>query len=120
MKPAKPVSVERGQVWLVLLRPIVGQEINSKDRPCIVVSNDTFNKGSSGLVVVVPATGTDWGNPLHVRVDPPEGGLSKTSFAMCDQIRTVSSVRFGEYLGDVSQDTLREIADRVKILLDIP
>jgi len=120
VKPAKPLSVERGQVWLVLLRPTVGREINKKDRPSIVVSNDTFNKGPSELAVVVPTTGTDGGNPLHVRVDPPEGGLRDTSYALCDQIRTVSSVRLGDYLGRVSQDTLREIADRVKILLDIP
>jgi len=120
VKQSKPISKERGQVWLVLLQGALGREINTKGRPCIIVSNDTFNKGESRLVVIVPITGTDWENSLHVRIEPPEGGLKKISFAACDQVRTLdATLRFGEFLGAATEETMDRIADRLAILLDI-
>jgi mRNA-degrading endonuclease toxin of MazEF toxin-antitoxin module len=78
------------------------------------------DRGASRLAVVVPLTGTDWINRLHIRIEPPEGGLGKNSFARCDQVRTVGTMRFGGFLGTVSSKTMSDIADRLAILLDIP
>lgn len=120
MKKEDFPGVSRGQVYLVLLDPTVGREINTKDRPCIVVSNDTFNRSRAELVVVVPLTGTDFNNPLHVQIKPPQGGLSKTSYVLCDQIRTVSKIRLGKLLGAVTPGILNQLVATVMLLLEAP
>ena len=60
-----------------------------------VVSEDQFNQSPAGLVVVTPITGTDPGISAHIRVAPKEGGLTKMSLIMADQIRTISVRRLG-------------------------
>ena len=64
----------RGEIWLVDLDPTRGREQAGK-RPALVVSANAFNKGPADLVVVLPITSKAKGIPLHVRVDPPEGGV---------------------------------------------
>ena len=58
--------------------------------------------------------------PLRVRIDPPEGGLNETSWALCEAVRSISKDRLsGEAWGTVSSRTLATIAYRVKALLDL-
>ncbi len=108
----------RGQVWYVKLDPTIGHE-QAKTRPCLIISNDYFNQGRSGLVVVVPITSTNRKNPLHIEVNPPEGALFNTSYILCDQIRTISTKRLSKVLGMVSAETLYKIEYVLKVLLDI-
>jgi mRNA interferase MazF len=107
----------RGDVWLVDLDPIVGHE-EAKKRPCLVLSNNTFNESLSGLVIVIPITSTHNGFPLHITVRMPEGGLIEDSYLMCEQIRCVSIKRFSANLGKVNADTLHNVENTLKTLLD--
>lgn len=107
---------QRGEVWRVDLSPVRGHE-QSESRPAVVVSADRYNRGAAGLVIVAPMTRTDRGIPLHVRVEPPEGGLRSASFVMCDQIRCVSKDRLAERWGRLSAALLEEIEDRLRIVL---
>jgi mRNA interferase MazF len=43
--------------------------------PVAVLSEDSFNNGPAGLVVVLPLTSTIRPIPSYVVVEPPEGGL---------------------------------------------
>jgi len=114
-----PQAPSRGEVWFVDLDPTRAHE-RAGDRPVVIISTDVFNNGPSGLTVVVPLTRVDQHVPLHVRVDPLEGGLRETSFAMCDQMRTISRDRFrGTARGFLSPRTMAEVADRIRILLDL-
>ena len=63
----------RGEVWLVDVNPVRGHEQSGR-RPALVVSDDLFNRGPAGLVIVMPITSTVRTIPSHVRVSPPEGG----------------------------------------------
>jgi mRNA interferase MazF len=68
----------------------------------------------------LPLTRTRRPNPFHVPIELPEGGVSSPSFILCDQIRTISSVdRFTDKWGDVTQETMRKVEDRVKIFLSL-
>src|SRR5215469_13705549 len=98
----------RGEVWRADLEPVRGHE-QGRVRPVLVISNNTLNHGHSGLVTIVPMTTK--GRPLRsfVRIDPPEGGVSKTSFVMCDQVRTISIERLTRRFGAVSTVTLAEV-----------
>ncbi len=96
----------RGEVWSANLNPTVGHEQAGK-RPVLVISTDTFNHGPASLVFVLPLTRTDRNVPLHIPLDPPEGGVKARSFILCDALRSVSKERLlGEAWGRVSPQTL--------------
>jgi len=108
----------RGEIWLVKLDPTQGHEQAGKG-PGLVVSVDLFNHGPAGLVVIIPMTTRSKGIPFHVRVQPPEGGLDRPSFIKCEDIRSITKARLLEALGRVTEDTLAEVEDRLRILLDL-
>jgi mRNA-degrading endonuclease toxin of MazEF toxin-antitoxin module len=47
---------------------------------------------------------------LHVRIDPPEGGVRATSFALVDQVRALDRSRLVTRWGAVEPATHRQIA----------
>ena len=108
----------RGEVWLVDLNPTRGHEQAGR-RPALVVSSDVFNHGPAGLVVLIPMTTRDRRIPLHIRIDPPEGGVRKPSFAKCEDVRWVSTTRLVQRWGKVSSQTLARVGDRLRILLEL-
>jgi mRNA interferase MazF len=108
----------RGEVWLVDLNPTRGHE-QAGTRPALVVSADEFNHGPAGLVILVPMTTTERHIPLHVPVDPPEGGLDRRSFIKCEDVRSVSEQRLVRRFGVVSPGTLSLVSDRLRIVLDL-
>ncbi len=108
----------RGEIWLVDLDPTRGHE-QAGTRPGLIVSTDYFNFGPSELVVLVPLTTTRTEIPLHVEVHPPEGGLRKTSFIKCENVRSVARKRLTEKWGHVSPETLLKVEDRLRLLLDL-
>ena len=73
------------------------------------------------MIVVVPLTTKERARmPLRVRIDPPEGGLRETSFALCEAVRSVSKDRLvGEAWGTISPSSLAKVAYRVRALLDL-
>ncbi len=94
-----------GEVWDINLDPPVGRE-QGGIRPVLVISADVFNDIPNGLHIVVPITGTNRNVRAHLPVRPPEGGLTKPSVVMCDQVRAVSELRFLRRRGVVPEDLL--------------
>ncbi len=108
----------RGEVWMVDLNPTTGRQQSGR-RPAVIVSADRVNSGPSGLVVVLPITGTDRKLPMHVPVSPPDGGLVKPSVVMVDQVRTVSVHRLERRTGCLSPAVVAVIDARLKLLVGI-
>lgn len=111
-------TASRGEIWLVGLDPTKGGE-QAGMRPALVVSVDIFNHGAAELVVVIPITSRAKGIPLHVEVQPPEGGLTMTSFIKCEDVRSISTSRMVKRLGKVSDHTIELVEDRLRILLGL-
>lgn len=111
-------DVKRGDVFLVDLDPVAGREQGGR-RPLLVVSINPMNRSAARLVAGVPLTTTDRGNALHVRLDPPEGGLTRVSFALPEMIRSVSTGRLRRRLGQVPDQTVDTVAKRVGILVGL-
>ncbi|HLJ57953.1 MAG TPA: type II toxin-antitoxin system PemK/MazF family toxin, partial [Chthonomonadaceae bacterium] len=109
---------QRGDVWMLNFDPTVGHE-QGGTRPAVVVSDDTFNLGPAGLVIVLPVTSRSKRIRTHVEVVPPEGGLTLTSYIKCEDIRSVSKQRLVDRLGSVSPLTLAEAEDRLRILIGL-
>ena len=105
-----------GEVWLADLNPTRGHEQAGR-RPVLVVSDDLFNRGLAGLVVVLPLTTTLRDIPSHVRVRPPEGGVRRNSAVLCEAIRSVSTSRLSVRWGTVPTRTMAQITDVLRILL---
>jgi len=106
----------RGEVWLAALSPTRGHEQAGR-RLVLVVSEDLFNRGPAGLVIVLPMT-TRWrGVPSHVPLDPPEGGVQQRSAVLCEAVRSVSVERMVERWGAVGGTTMAAVEDRLRILL---
>jgi mRNA interferase MazF len=93
-----PVALQ-GEIWLFDPDPIKGNEIGKKVRPCLIISNNRWNKTRSGLVIIVPLTSVDKGIATHIKILPPDGGVTILSFAMCEQVRTISKERLKKRLG---------------------
>lgn len=112
----------RGETWLADLGTGRGHE-QAGQRPVLVVSDDAFNSGLAGLVMVVPLTSKvkkSKNIPAHVPVVPPEGGLTTPSVILCDQLRTVSKDRLGKApWGTVSAATLAEVEKALRVLLGL-
>jgi mRNA interferase MazF len=111
-------QASRGEVWLVNLDPTQGRE-QAGTRPILIISVDGFNHGAAELVVGVPITSKAKGIPLHVEINPPEGGLNVKSFAKCEDVRSISVNRLVKKFGKVSPQTIEKIEDRLKILLGL-
>ena len=108
-----------GECWITNLNPTIGHE-QAKIRLCLIISTNTFNHGPADLVVILPITTKMRKIWWHVKINPPEGGLKKTSFIICNQIRTISKQRLqGKPLGKVNPKTINEIEKRIKILLEL-
>src|SRR2546421_206475 len=102
---------KRGEIWLVDLGTGRGHEQSGR-RPALVVSDDAFNRGLAGLVMMVPLTSKvrkSKNIPAHIPIVPPEGGLKTPSVLLCDQLRSLSKDRLGNApWGTVSTATLVE------------
>jgi mRNA interferase MazF len=108
----------RGEIWLVNLDPTQGRE-QAGTRPILIISVDGFNHGAAELVVGVPVTSKAKGIPLHVEINPPEGGLNVKSYAKCEDVRSISTSRLVKKFGTVSAQTIEKVEDRLKILLGL-
>ena len=107
---------KQGEVWDILLDPTVGREQGGR-RPALVVSGDDFNQLPNGRHFIVPITSRNRGLVLHVPIISPEGGLEKDSVIMCDQIKSVSALRFKRRRGTVSPSTLDQVRELLRLII---
>jgi mRNA interferase MazF len=110
--------MKRGEIWLINLEPATGAEIR-KTRPAVVVRVDAVEILRLRLIVPV----TEWKDryaaaPWLVRLEPDEhNGLSKPSAADGFQVRSVSTYRFVQRLGVVSDQQMERIEQALKLVL---
>jgi mRNA interferase MazF len=112
----------RGEIWIADLTSGQGRE-QAGLRPVLIVSDDAFNSGLSGLVMVVPLTSKTQKSkniPAHLHISPPEGGLRTPSVILCDQLRTISKTRLGKAAwGAVTSATMADVDDVLRNLLSL-
>ncbi|MGE3356628.1 MAG: type II toxin-antitoxin system PemK/MazF family toxin [Acidimicrobiia bacterium] len=110
--------VRRGDVWLVDFGEPIGREQSGR-RPAVVVSADALNDSRAGLVIVVPCTTARRGLPSHVELDPAASGLDESSYAKCEDIKSISEERLVARLGETPLDAMFAITRAVRFLLDL-
>jgi len=116
-----PVDPKRGEVWNINFDPAVGAEIQKK-RPAIVISDNAI--GKLPLRIIVPVT--DWKisyEKYHwfVKLDPtPINGLSKLSGADAFQVKSLSTKRFADQLGTLTDSQVDDIASAIALCVGTP
>lgn len=108
----------RGEVWLVDFGEPVGREQAGR-RPALVVSADPLNEGPAGVVIVVPLTTMRRELPSHIEIEAGESGLDTTSYAKCEDVKSISDRRLVTRLGACEPDVLFEIGRVLTYLLDL-
>ncbi len=106
-----------GEVWSVTFDPVRGHEQGGV-RPGLVLSNDRFNRTPHTLCILVPLTKTDRGIPSHIPIHPSEGGLRDISFALCEQVKSLSVSRLHRRLGAVETATVEQVQAMVGLFID--
>jgi mRNA interferase MazF len=115
-------GLKRGMVIDIDLEPVRGSE-TGKIRPCVIVTNDTYN-ARLPVVQVVPLT--EWTEKkaaivTNVVIDPTEeNGLSKKSVADCLQTRPIDHRRrLVRLRGSLEMETMKEIDRALKAVFDL-
>ena len=113
------MSMKRGAVYLVRPAPAIGHE-QQKTRPCVIVSADPVNDNSP-LVVVCPITeGVKLtATILHIPLAKGEGGTTKDSIILCNQVKAVDKVRLMERMGSLKPETMAAIDRGLRALLSL-
>ncbi|WP_429500490.1 type II toxin-antitoxin system PemK/MazF family toxin (plasmid) [Robbsia andropogonis] len=102
--------VARGDVWLVVLDPTVGSEIQ-KTRPCVVVSPAEMHDHLR-TVMVAPMTSKGRSAPFRI----PLTFKRKQGLILLDQTRAVDKVRLIRKEGAITDSTL---SDTLRTLQEI-
>ena len=92
-----------------------------KDRPALVISSDVLNRHALD-VCVVPITSVHHGRfALRVALKAGEGGLTRDSWAKCDQVTTLE-IRSAAYpsIGRLPDAAISRIEEGVRLALDLP
>jgi len=113
------MNLPRGRLLLVVLEPTRGHEQRGT-RPCLVVSDPAVN-GSQRfpLVAVVPITGTPAPGALYPSLAPGTHGLTKTSTALVDHLRSIDKQRIRRCYGQVSEAELAAIDAGLRLYLGL-
>jgi mRNA interferase MazF len=113
------VIADRGTVVLVELDPTVGPEQRGF-RPCIAVSDPAVNADQRfPLMAVVPVTGTRGEGALYPELSAGESGLTKTSYALIDHLRSIDKRRIRRVFGRVTSDELAAIDLGLELFLGL-
>ena len=113
----------RGEIRLVDLEPVRGNEAN-KRRPAVIVSNDRANTAAArlgrGVVTVVPVTSNiDRVYPFQVLLPADATGLQRDSKAQAEQVRSIAVERMGGVLGYVRADVMAQLDDALRLQLQL-
>jgi mRNA interferase MazF len=115
--------MRRGEIWLVDLDPVRGNDAN-KRRPAIVVSNDSANAVAGrlgrGVVTVVPVTSNvNRVLPFQVLLRAGSVGLEVDSKAQAEQVRSVAVERLDVTLGRVSAPVMDQVDEALRLHLGL-
>ena len=110
---------KRGDVVLVDFDPTIGAEIR-KRRPALVIQNDIDNRHSPiTIVAAMTSQVADERYPTEVDLHPPEGGLTKPSAVLLNQIRSVDTKRLVGRLGRLKPETTLRVDRALRIGLGL-
>jgi mRNA interferase MazF len=113
--PIIPAELRRGDVVRVRLDWAEGSE-QTGERPALVLSPDVINRHSP-IILIAPITSkkTERIYPFEALVELGEGGLPMRSKVLLMQTRSLDKSRLLGYYGRLSDDTMQQVDQALKI-----
>lgn len=108
-----------GDVYWAAPDPGIGREQAGR-RPVLIVSSDDAIAAIPQVVTTIPLTTRHRHWPTHIEVTGPATGLTQSTWAICEQVRTISTERIHEHLGTADADTVNKTARILRYLLNLP
>ena len=109
-------SFKRGEIYVANLSPYVGSE-QGGIRPVIILQNNLGNIFSPTLIVAPLTSRFKKRNlPTHYLIEDEEE-LKTTSLVLLEQIKTIDKQRVTEYIGQASEEDIKNIEKALTISL---
>ncbi len=103
-----------------IARPKRGEVVLQNGRPALVIQNDTDNRHSPiTIVAAMTAQIARERYPTEVVLHPPEGGLTRPSAVLLNQIRSVDRRRLVGRLGRLKPETMARVDRALRISLGL-
>ncbi len=111
---------KRGEIWLLDWSPSRGSE-QSGFRPALIIQTDAANRNPGYPNTIILAISTKGKSvPFHVTIPPDQkNGLTEVSYIKCEQVLTVAKERLVKKLGAVDEKTIGQVAQAVRLVLEI-
>ncbi|MCW2938677.1 MAG: hypothetical protein JWN00_1662 [Actinomycetia bacterium] len=113
------MKAAQGEIWLADYGTPVGREQGFL-RPALVLNGSMLDTHRMELVVAVPLTTANRGWVTHVEMTQGVAGLRKTSWAMAEQIRSLSTTRLRRRIGLADEEAVGRVLAVMQHLLDMP
>lgn len=108
-------DIRRGEIFYIARGGATNGSEQFADRPAVVVSNDENNKHSGVIEVVYMTTKPKTDLPTHVTVR----STGRLSTVLCEQVSSVSTDRVNNYIGQVSEQEMKNIDIALMISLQL-
>jgi mRNA interferase MazF len=110
--------IRRGDIFLVNLDPVRSNEAKGT-RPAVVVTGNAANMESTTIVIVPLTSNTERIYPFQVLVPLERSGLNENSKAQVEQIRSISVTRMIRRIGQIPNDLMQDLNDKIRMHLDL-
>lgn len=113
--------IRRGSVYWIDFSPGKGSEPKGR-RPGLVIQNDVLNDSRLNTVIVVAITSTmKFGElPGNVVLKKGEANMPKACVINMTQIKSVDKESLIELIGSLSGEKMEEVAQGMKLVMDVP
>ncbi|MCY3858984.1 MAG: type II toxin-antitoxin system PemK/MazF family toxin [Gammaproteobacteria bacterium] len=110
--------MERGEIWRVVLDPIVGHE-QQGDRPVIIVSPKPFNDATGTPIVLPVTTGGAFARRHGFAISLEGTGTRTVGVVRCDQPRALDlTARNGSRIETAPTEFVEELLARLRAILE--
>ena len=107
--------VKRGEIYYADLSPVVGSE-QGGIRPVLIVQNDIGNRHSPTVIAAAITSRRDKAKlPTHIDVQAATCGLTKDSFVLLEQIRTLDKRRLKDRMGELDTPSMTKVDHALQV-----
>ena len=106
--------MKRGEIW-----KLQDKNYASKARPVVIIQDDSYSNFDS-VILCLFTTYESAKIDTRVLVEPSvQNGLHKSSYIMTDKIVTVDKSLLGERIGCLSDDNMKSVSQKLRIVLGL-
>ncbi|MFI5136629.1 MAG: type II toxin-antitoxin system PemK/MazF family toxin [Sphingobacteriales bacterium] len=109
------------EIWIADLNPSLGTE-PGKIRPVVILQSDILNRTGHGSIIAcaISSQFREGVSLLRLPIEPTTlNGLTKKSYALCDQIRAIDVLRLKGRVGILDEETIKRLTDSIKAILSL-